>query len=592
MPDFKNKYELIYFYIQMSVKICIYNISKYKMSINVEQINIMIDSNIPGKEPFKLTSGILYHPDLKRGKPTRLSELPYFTSDVRYPLKKLYYLGKQSYKKVLKFFFDKKYFELKLVGFAKNTPEEKSETTDQKNDVDSITKHNIRVMMELLFPTTFPSIRNFSSSFNEYIRGKMETDASFKGVTTTNRFSYIKVDGKVYTISKVTWLNDLLNHPVYKEFIDEFINYSAWALKETKTIEELLGKKKQKILERINDKSSKDTLYLQDDVKAFESNKADEKINNELKDPNFRDYEKKKFYENVDDIIKQFDEFFGLLNNGTPEIDKLYSKIIEINELYKRLTSNRSVTLKGISNKFTTNLSKITEELKKLNSLDKIRKNYITSGEVNIKLEGEEPEVVKELQTNYSRFIDFVEKIKKLLSPIKESSNLELQKTIIDYSENVKINDKLVFGELLKKIKEEFVFLKPKKFFSNTSNVALMYTGTTLIDKNKFNVPHYEIYLGIDLFEGEINESNLESVVCKYRGLYLGQETELFFSRYNPYDFSTHRVFVPEKTDELQKEDTKVPDLKEDAKKAPALKGGQYTKKNRRGNLRKTKKHI
>jgi len=552
------------------------------MSINVEQINIMIDSNIPGKEPFKLTSGILYHPELKLGKPARLSELPYFTSDVRYPLKKLYYLGKTSYKKILKFFFDKKYFEVKLVGFSKNASEEKSEQSAKTNDVESITRHNIKVMMELLFPTTFPSIRNFSSSFNEYIKGKMETDASIKGVTSGNRFSYIKVDGKVYTVSKVTWLNDLLNHPVYKEFIDEFINYSAWALKETSTIGELLGKKKAKLLERMNSENVKDALYIKDNITAFKSNEADPKIKAELADPNFRDYEKKKFYENVDDIIKQLDDFFKLLE-GNSEIDKLYSKIIEINELYKRLTSNRSVTLKGISNKFTSNLSIITEELKKLNSLEKIQKNYITSGEINIKLEGEEPEVVKELQTNYSRFIDFVEKIKKLLAPTKESSNSDLQQTIIDYSENVKKDGKLVFGELLKKIKEEFVFLKPKKFFSNTSNVALMYTGTTLIDKNKFNVPHYEIYLGIDLFEGEINESNLETVECKYRGLYLGQETELFFSRYNPYDYSTHRVFVPEKSEEMQEEDTK---------KAPALKGGRYTRKNRRGNLRKTKKHV
>lgn len=568
----------------MSVKICIYNISTYKMSINVEQINIMIDSNIPGKEPFKLTSGILYHPELKLGKPSRLSELPYFTSDVRYPLKKLYYLGKTSYKKILKFFFDKKYFEVKLVGFSKNLSEENSEQAAKTNDVESITRHNIKVMMELLFPTTFPSIRNFSSSFGEYIKGKMETDASIKGVTSSNRFSYIKVDGKVYTVSKVTWLNDLLNHPVYKEFIDEFINYSVWALKETSTIGELLGKKKGKLLERIKSPGVKDTLFLNNDTNAFESNKATQDIEKEITDPNFRDYEKKKFYENVDDIIKQFGEFFTLLQNDKTEIDKLYSKIIEINELYKRLTSNRSVTLKGISNKFTSNLSIITEELKKLNSLEKIQKNYITSGEINIKLEGEEPEVVKELQTNYSRFIDFVEKIKKLLAPTKESSNSVLQQTIIDYSENVKKDGKLVFGELLKKIKEEFVFLKPKKFFSNSSNVALMYTGTTLIDKNKFNVPHYEIYLGIDLFEGEINESNLETVECKYRGLYLGQETELFFSRYNPYDFSTHRVFVPEKSEEMQEE--------EDTKKAPAVKGGRYTRKNRRGNLRKTKRHV
>jgi len=194
------------------------------MSINIEQIIVMVDTSIPEKEPFKLTSSLLYHPSLKKGKSYKLSELPYFTSEVRYPYKDLYYLAKLDYKKIVRFFFDKKYFELKMIRFLKNFDLNVKNTLEKEKE--NILKFNVKIMLELLFPTYFPTTRNHTSSFQEYIKQSIDSDMSFKGVlTTAHNFSYLKLDGKIYTITKVIWLNDLLNHPIYRNFLDEFINY-------------------------------------------------------------------------------------------------------------------------------------------------------------------------------------------------------------------------------------------------------------------------------------------------------------------------------------------------------------------------------
>lgn len=510
--------------------------------INIEQLVIMIDSNIPNIEPFEFKRSMLYHPNLKFAKKYKFSDLPYITKSMKYPAKKLFALVKNNYIKMLRFFFDKKYFETKLSGFMR------SEKIQKNDDEDEILKFNINIMIELLFPTTFPALRNFSSSFDEYIKGKNIGNYSFKESVYSTNFSYLKHSGKTYTITKVTWLNDLFNHPIYRSFIEEFNNYSIWAKNEEKNIKGRIGLLKEKIIGRIINENVHDSLYIKNYLEVFDSNKGPNAISQDVKDEmkskDFRDYEKKKFYDTLDDFHKLFNEFLENINKDV-DFDKIYSNIEDMNEMFKRLNENKSVTLKGVKKEFTNNLSVIFKELKKINILSKVSKKYITEGEVNIKLEGEDEDVVKELNTNYKRFIDFIDKIKVLLTPIRESSNTELQNIIIEYSEN-KSNK---FGEILRKIKEEFILLKPISYFSSDINKSNLYTGINFINKTDYKAPHYEVYLGIDVMEGEINNSNLKQIKCKYRGLYLGQETELYFSKYNKYDFSTHRVYVPIKED-------------------------------------------
>jgi hypothetical protein len=192
-----------------------------------------------------------------------------------------------SYKKILRFFFDKKYFETKLIGFFKQVDaqekekekeektdeEKKKEKEDKRKKFDDIASHNVKIMIELLFPTTWPAVRNISDSHSEYILGKKDQGISFKDTVnqkvnfgfatkgtdiTSGLFSYLKVDSKIYTISRVVWLNDLLNHPVYRKFIDNFINYSLWIERERDRMEILLESKNEKLFSRILDEGTTD----------------------------------------------------------------------------------------------------------------------------------------------------------------------------------------------------------------------------------------------------------------------------------------------------------------------------------------------
>ena len=749
------------------------------MNFNIEQIVIMIDSNIPDEKPFELTNKTFYHPDLKSAQMQTFSKYPYFITERKYPKDKLYILARMGYNKILRFFFDKKYFETKLIGFYKKEDsiekkekknkkeEEKEETSKQKEEkmknFDIIASHNVQIMIELLFPTTWPAVRNLSSSHQEYIMGKKTQGISFKDTVfqkvnfgfitkgsdiTSGLFSYLKVGGKIYTISRVIWLNDLLNHPVYRAFIDNFINYSLWIERERDRMERLLKNKKTKLFGRILDEGTTDrkgnkklridslnifeeeenfkanrislnqteidkrkewhkkleelfkthfkkTLSLPYDTtgehfstkkdkekysdtkfttdmfleaqKALE-NKLDElppptllskndeyikvkkdkdnferkfydgvievlekdkdknkKIVDEIKDlkkkieesrklypsteesldPSGRDYKKIQFYEDLDKLIIQMTNFKEQItkdnksetNNST--INTLFSLAKDLMDSYNRLKQNDRVKLKGITDNFHIKLSKIVEEFKKLNVLEKIKTNYMSKGEINTKLEGEDPDVVAELKKDYSRLIEFIDKSKNLLEPKRESSNFELQETIVDYSENSKKTDPdnpnnsdvLIFKELMDKVRSEMVFLKKDNQTSDKYK-KLMYVGVNGVDKNKMDKPHYEIYLAVDMMEGEINADNLEGVKCKYRGLYLGRETENFFTKYNKFEVKQHRVYVPEKDEDeqlIEKKNIIGDKLKEKVpEKKKKIKGGYTKKRSKKHHFNKT----
>lgn len=531
------------------------------MSFDIEQLIIMVDLNFDNEEPFKLTSNILYHPDLLSGVKNNLSELPYLTTRVKYPLNQLYNLARTGYKKIVRFFFDKKYFEVKLTQFLKN------ENITYSEPKSEILKYNVECMLELLFPTYFPISRNITSSFNEFILQKTSNDFSLKGANPfldSYKFSYLKKNNKIYTITKTIWLNDLLNHPIYRFFIDEFINYTNWAENEKIVIQDNIKKRTEKLITRLKEDSKKpDNLYIKNDLINFKDNLKDKSEDTPTNKAYIIDTNKEQFYDDLKEIISLLENLFNYIDKDYSEIviDDLYSKIKDINEVFKRLTSNTRVTLKGISDKFRSKLSKINEELKKINILKKIKENYISTGEINFNLKEEEEEIVNELNQNYKRYIDFVEYIKNILKPVRESSNEKLQKSIIDYSENNKDNNgKLFFGEIMKYIRDEYIKSKQLKYFANVDNREIMYLGVSSINANVYNLPHYEIYISFDLIDGEYDETNIDQIKCKYRGLYLGQQAENYFSNYNKYDSKQQRLFISETENITNKEGEEIGD--------------------------------
>ena len=174
------------------------------------------------KQPIELTNDMIYHPLLTElnndsGKAVQLtSKNPVFTNEVKYPLS---ILRKYSYPNIVQFFFNEEYFRRKLSEFilsgkTKVFSAGKKSIEEFKNEN---SEKNVAIMLKLLFPSSIIGSNFYSDSYSEYIQNQFVGNLSISDYFQSNKFSYLKINGKVNTIVKVTFLNDLLNHPVYKE---------------------------------------------------------------------------------------------------------------------------------------------------------------------------------------------------------------------------------------------------------------------------------------------------------------------------------------------------------------------------------------
>jgi len=187
-----------------------------------DNIIIMIKTNIPDQTPIPFTKKLLHNPNTKFDN-SKYSEYPYVTKLIKYPYD---VLSKLEYSELTDFFFIEKKFKNRLNNIKTETPDTKESKIERQN---KILEHNIITMLELLFPTYYPTYNNFFISFKENIGGT-EIEIPTKSIFNKNaKFSYIKLNSNdIYTISKITLLNDFINHPTYGDFINEFYEYQKW----------------------------------------------------------------------------------------------------------------------------------------------------------------------------------------------------------------------------------------------------------------------------------------------------------------------------------------------------------------------------
>jgi len=221
----------------------------------IETIQILIQSNIPETPIFPFTKYMLYTPLLEEEIPnigtktneeemlsngstskidfSKLSEYPYFTNEIQYPKEKLILL---EYHEILKFFFDKEEFQTLL--------QELLPTNTVTNGINhENNEYNVMTMIELLFPTVAPYKNNFNTSINEYVN---HISYSTGTMLPSNNYTFIRYNYKIYTITKITWLNDILNHPLYRLLIKKFANFKKWATIENTKIEKAFVEKDRK----------------------------------------------------------------------------------------------------------------------------------------------------------------------------------------------------------------------------------------------------------------------------------------------------------------------------------------------------------
>lgn len=194
-------------------------------NVKVEKISVMILGK-PGSPPQQLTSDMIIYNN--KNTTVLLEKLPFITGSIKYNEKLLLSLSGIYYFKLIEFFFNRNEFEKRCNYMIE------SGIANYNKNFNSNIENNVRIMMTLLFPTKFPVMRNFNNSFNEFIKKESPSEISYKitfglsddsNVVLGNNFSYIKLNEGEYTITKMLWLNDLINHPIYRAFIDEYKDY-------------------------------------------------------------------------------------------------------------------------------------------------------------------------------------------------------------------------------------------------------------------------------------------------------------------------------------------------------------------------------
>lgn len=634
-----------------------------KVRLSIDEIRIMFNIYPDSDDYTELTVDKIYHPSLKKSPQQGLSKYPLLTTDLKYPPNKIFNIAREGYPSIIALFFNKTVFKNKMnefiskkrgLFFGNQMPKDmrlsklnkyledlQSQISDEnitemkkqslRMDIekqkvaiyehlkiadivrlkvrDSTLKHNIMIMLRFLFPTYYPAKFNISDSYNEYILRKSPNFNDFNLITYDfNNTSYLKINQNIYTITKVTWLNDVINHPLYRDFLDKFVNFSKFIAKQIiladRYVQEQWNDLHNRFLNGIYNFKKEEQTFKE----IYDKMTSDINGNSDIR----LDY-KRENIDNLNSIVNQLRIFNELVDTFLlSNYDKMYSTIVNIQTLYNALTSSRNI-LVGISANFNASLNKCLEEFKEIYIFMKIKEQYLLTGNVEVQLNGEDPNIIEKIKNKFSSFAKLMnvsDKLKSLMLPIRTSTNAKLQQLIIEYAANkkpdelnpeikntsleiellnAKIKDlkkqnnskeiiakivqklnsmKMKLSELMsirkKKIKienreltiimknayNELIYLKNMNYFNNKTNFENLYVGTCEVDMYNTDpdAPNFEIYLAIDTVEGQLTTENIKNVACTSRSLYIGNEFQDYVENKSPYDIKFHRNFV-KKTD-------------------------------------------
>lgn len=242
------------------------------------QIVITLNTSIPGSSPFLLTKDVIQY---KGKKFPSFAMYPFFDPTKRYPRDIIQSL---PYDKRLEIFFIKEKFEnvvlkdqskeenetqheewrqqirvlekeVKQLTQDLDTLKETMEMADdgeirqqynqkQKNfdskkatlktlqeRIGNQAELNFEFTVKIILSTGFP-VNNYYQSIDFYGTSAFRSKSTLKGSNFdwipflprkySKIFSYLKTNGKTYTVSQVTWVNDVFNHPRYKRIIESY----------------------------------------------------------------------------------------------------------------------------------------------------------------------------------------------------------------------------------------------------------------------------------------------------------------------------------------------------------------------------------
>ena len=396
------------------------------MSFNINEIKIMLDTNIPKKEPVPFTKALLYNPLIK--KTDDFNEYPYLTLDVIYPATVINAL---PYEKKVEFFFNKDKMNLLLQrnveipkeineSFDKNSSsknqskidestirekkeliqkirndtsksniiknEEIQKIIDEENDKNKsneesniidimpniikpttkndIGKENILIMLKCLFPTGYPTHKNISDSFSTLIEGNMHfwDDLEFTDILPDNFKNVLYPEQTQYSYLKI---DDKIYTVTQLIWVNDIYNHEKYK-KIIKSYKELGTWKKDEI-KKLNNEIKKKQMKFQTEFKmggTFHIGTEDiEKLKSQLVDP--RKDENLRYssaYAEKLDIFERLTKIIDYIEDLNTYIELDSSNYNRINDIANNIKENYS----KISSKLSAN-KQIDKKFKELN---------------------------------------------------------------------------------------------------------------------------------------------------------------------------------------------------------------------------------
>ena len=537
------------------------------MNYDIEELKIMLYTNIQKNRLLPFTRKLLSHPEITTTN-IDLNDYPYFTFDVKYPKGQMQYL---RYQERIEIFFNKQLFSEYLFAYSKK-PLVSKDNENYYKERDEIIEHNIMTMIEILFPTKFPVITDIHTSYDKII-GKTSLHRMILNPIKPKYFSYLNISGKDYTFKKSIWLNDFLNHPLYRKLLEDYRKFWVWSLEERARWKTVIDKEIKNNINMLEDIFKEvDSIKL---IPNIDITKIPKTIQStyifyryiyyyyvEYLNKNVNEINNAEIYKNInDDLIKfmalnttDINTITQTINTITQAIDQLcYDNITDemniidkIELLFKIINKFRNENWIKISK--STNFPAGVKSIEKINSLfnkiispermniaygnykqvlDMVKYPYEQLRDDNFRNENynnlenigttNKSPIRITLPAEYKNFA--YNTLTLFKRPQRETTNASLQNLINSFESNTTTELYL----FLEKIYNFYMRNSGEKISDDEKkllNVGLNYINTNITEGGV----RREIYIMSDFIEGPVDEKNVNTIYCPFIGEHLGNE--------------------------------------------------------------------